>query len=103
MKKLVFLGACLAALASQPVKAQTGGQGVATVRISQAIGRVYIAISTGVGSAQISEIETPNYTAKNIGPIADIYQQTIAKLSQQGYTLKGMSGGDNVTTLIFTK
>lgn len=103
MKKLFFIGACLVAFASQPVMAQTGGPSVATVRISQGAGRVYIATSTGAGKAEMSEIETPSYTNKNIGPIADIYQQTIAKLSQEGYTLKAMSGGDNVTTLVFTK
>lgn len=103
MKKLVFLGACLVALASSPAKAQTGGADVVTVRICQNAGRVYVATSTGAGKAEVSEIEVSNYTNKNIGPIADLYQQTIAKLTQQGYTLKSTSGGDIVTTLIFMK
>lgn len=103
MKKLIFLGACLLALASQPVLAQTGGLSVVTVRISQGAGRVYVAISNGTGKAEVSEVETPNYTNKNIGPIADIFQQTVVRLSQQGYTLKGMSGGDVITTLVFVK
>jgi hypothetical protein len=103
MKKLFFIGACLLALGSTPTLAQTGGPSVATVRISQGAGRFYVAVSTGTGKAEVSEIETPNYTNKNIGPAADIYQQTVAKLTQQGYTLKGMSGGDMITTLVFVK
>jgi hypothetical protein len=35
MKKLVFLGACLVVLASQPVKAQTGGADVVVVKVSE--------------------------------------------------------------------
>ena len=103
MKKLFFLGACLLALASQPVMAQTGGSSVVTVRISQSGGRAYVATSNGIDKAEVSEIEVPTYTNKNIGPTADIFQQTVAKLSQQGYTLKGMSGGDIITTLVFVK
>lgn len=103
MKKLLFLGLCLVALASQPVRAQASGSDIVTVRISAGVGRIYIATSTGLGKTEATEIDVPSYTPKNNAPIADIYQQTIAKLSQQGYTLKGMSGGDSVTTLVFTK
>jgi hypothetical protein len=103
MKNLLFLGVCLLALASQPVKAQTGGADVITVRIIASGGRVYIATSTGLGKTEIVEVEVPTYTNKNLGQIADIYQQTIAKLKQQGYTLKGMSGGDVSTNLVFVK
>jgi hypothetical protein len=84
--------------------AQTGGPDVITVRIVHgSAGHIYMATSTGQGKTEISDVEVPTYTHKNIGQVTDIYQQTIAKLTQQGYTLKGMSGGDITTTLVFMK
>lgn len=103
MKKLLFFAACLLALTSQPVLAQTGGADVVTVRLALGAGRIYVVTVTGSGKAEVSEVEIAGLTHKSIGPVTEVYQQTILKFSQQGYKLKGMSGGDNVTTLVFMK
>jgi hypothetical protein len=103
MKKLFFLGACLVAFASQPGMAQTGGAETIVVRLQESAGRIYVVTATGSGKAEVSEVPIAGLTHKYIVPVTEVYQQTLSKYSQQGYTLKGMSGGDLVTTLVFMK
>jgi hypothetical protein len=57
MKKLLFLGACLVALASQPVMAQTGGADVVVVQVSFGLGAGQILISHGGGKTEVVEIK----------------------------------------------
>jgi hypothetical protein len=38
MKKLLFLGACLVVLASQPAMAQTGGSDIVVVKVTEDYG-----------------------------------------------------------------
>jgi hypothetical protein len=48
MKKLLFLGACLVALASQPVMAQTGGStdvDVTVVRVTASYVRTHVTVT----------------------------------------------------------
>lgn len=105
MEKLFFIAACLLALGSTPVMAQTGGPDVAVVRISESLaGRVLITVSRGPGQTE-TKVDTtiPQNINKNQSPLAEAYQQAVVSMLQQGYTLKGMSGGDNLATLVFVK
>jgi hypothetical protein len=103
MKKLLFLGACLVALASQPVLAQTGGADVVIVRAYQINGKCVIATSRGTGKTEVTSVDVPINNFKNQASTAEAYHQIIAALVQQGYSLKGMSGGDDQTTWVFSK
>ena len=51
MKKLLFLGACLVALASQPVMAQTGNAEVVVVRLEESLRRVYVSVTRADGKS----------------------------------------------------
>jgi hypothetical protein len=103
MKKLILLGACLVALASQPVKAQTGGADVVIVKITEGIESLHIDIARRTGKPEVLD-----YKAKDLregGAAAAATQRVIAKLYQEGYRLKGTYGGNQgyLSTLIFVK
>jgi hypothetical protein len=53
MKKLLFLGACLVALASSPAMAQTGEADVVIVKISEGYSSLHIAIVHGTGKPEV--------------------------------------------------
>lgn len=102
MKKILLLGACLVALASQPVLAQTGGTEVVVVRVVDTGGRFVI----GRPGGKTEEVSfNSSYSSKGLAESAVQLQQAVASLYQQGYTLKstftGASG--SVSTLIFVK
>jgi hypothetical protein len=102
MKKLLFLGACLVALASQPVMAQVGGADVVVVRVVDTGGRLVI----GYPDGKTEEVSfTSNYSSKGLAESAVQLQKAIASLYQKGYSLKStFSGaGGAVSTLIFVK
>lgn len=106
MKKLLFLGACLVALASQPAVAQAGSPDVVTVKVKEAFYYLQIIISRGAGKPQV--LDFPQKALKEDGAIEAATQQVIAKLYQEGYTLKETFGGaypasGTRSTLIFTK
>lgn len=103
MKKLLFLGACLVALASQPVKAQAGGADVVVVRIYDGnTGKIVIARA---GGKTEEVLFNGSYSSKGLAESTSQFQQTVASLYQQGYTLKStFSGGaGSVATLVFVK
>lgn len=110
MKKLVFLGACLVALASSPVMAQTGGSEVVTVRVAEENGRAQLWINWPNREPEHVEFDWNDKEGK--GANAGIgYEATLTKLYQQGYHLQGIIPGLMVgaavtstrSTLIFTK
>ncbi|MGI4867578.1 MAG: hypothetical protein ACRYFZ_26900 [Janthinobacterium lividum] len=103
MKKFLFLGACLAALASQPVRAQVHAPQVTVVRLTFTGTRLITTISRGEGKTETTDIDVPISIAKNSTPMAEAYQRVLAKLTQEDYLLKGMSGGDAITTVVFMK
>ncbi|GAB3637289.1 hypothetical protein GCM10027422_28790 [Hymenobacter arcticus] len=101
MKKLIFLGACLWALGSTPVMAQTGGPQVIVVRINT----LHLAIIYPDGKSEVIPVEGPGLTEKKLVESGVTYQRVITKLVQDGYALKstfsGVSG--TVSTLVFVK
>jgi hypothetical protein len=100
MKKRVFLGACLMALASQPVKAQTGGlAAVVVVQIYQStLNKGRIVVERGVDKPEIVEFKFSPQDEQ-----AAAYQHIFAKLAQEGYVLKSTFSvqGGGATTLGF--
>ena len=100
MKKLLFLGACLVALASQPVMAQTGGPEVVVARFYYGgTGKLHVAIARGTANPEIQELKgsDPEET--------QFCQKVIAKLYQEGYSLKSTFGPGTgyASTLVFVK
>jgi basic membrane lipoprotein Med (substrate-binding protein (PBP1-ABC) superfamily) len=106
MKKLIFLAACLVALTSQPVLAQTGGADVVVVKVfeNSSTASLRIAISHGEGKTEVTELKGGGY-GKYIGSSAEVCQRIVRQLYQEGYTLKTTFGGDqgSMSTLIFIK
>jgi hypothetical protein len=104
MKKLLFLGACLLALASQPVMAQTGGLDVVVVKVFEGIVSMRIAVTHGQGKTELIESDGGG-GKKDIVTSAETLQKLIAGLLQQGYTLKSTFGGSQgmMSTLVFVK
>ena len=104
MKKILFLGACLVALASQPVMAQTGGADVVIVQTYfTGISTLHIAVTRADGQTQEAEVKDAGNVKSHVVAVA--LQQTLAKLVQEGYTLKSnfAFGVNQVQTLIFEK
>jgi hypothetical protein len=102
MKKLLFLGACLVAFASQPVLAQTGGPEVVVVRFGY-VGASKLRAYIARGADKVEEQENPG---KNRMPDeAAFCQQLITKLYQEGYTLKGSFSTGNIppASMVFVK
>jgi hypothetical protein len=110
MKKLLFLGACLVALASSPVMAQTGGADVVVVRVNEgsaAVGSNCLIVVRGKGKSEKiafpTEQQIAGPSAQALTTSGEIMQGVFAKLHQQGYTLKSTFGHGSTTTLIFAK
>lgn len=103
MKKLFFLGACLVALASQPTMAQTGGADV-VVRLADGTNASQLIIVRGPGKNEQIDLLTSTNT-KGLISSGEAIQQAIAKLYQEGYSLKSSISGyqGSVSTLVFVK
>jgi hypothetical protein len=107
MKKLLFLGACLVALASQPVMAQTSGPDVVIVRVEESYsGKLKLFVER---AGQETEAIVFEETKKeNMGKG---YYPFLNKLYQQGYQMQGIIPGAMITsgfavttsTLVFVK
>jgi hypothetical protein len=106
MKKLLFLGACLVALASSPVKAQTGAADVVVMTVkSVVLGRKRVVIGYSDGKTEEQIIKNVIVSDKGQDEGITQYQAIIAKLYQQGYPLKSTFSQDEgrSTSLIFVK
>lgn len=103
MKKLLFLGACLVALGSQPVMAQNGGAEVVIVQVYYTgLSNGHIAVTRGEGKTEDVEFKGAN-SKQHIE--AEAYQRVFAQLVREGYSLKStiaLGAGDTVT-LVFEK
>jgi hypothetical protein len=102
MKKLLFLGACLVALASQPVMAQTGGaESEVTVVQVEFIGfdNYRFRISHGEGKTEVYTVKAKDNS------LVEAVQKQVAQLYQQGYALKGefRTNGAGTTMMVFVK
>jgi hypothetical protein len=90
MKKLLFVGSCLVALASQPVRAQTGGStevDVTVVRVTAGYPRTFVTITRPGGKDE--SIEFDNYgRAEKRQLVGPGFQQLVADLYKQGYQLQ---------------
>jgi hypothetical protein len=102
MKKLLFSGACLVALASQPVWTQAIEKEVIIVQaITIGRGDGYITITRSSGKEE--NVPFKPYS-KNFSQEAVAYQQVITKLYQEGYNLKStFSTSNNTVTMVFVK
>jgi hypothetical protein len=103
MKKLLFLGACFVALASQPVLAQASPD-VVVVRVADGTYGSQLVIVRGPGkNEQIDLINSTN--TKGLISSGEAIQQALAKLYQEGYSLKSSFSGHQgqVSTLVFVK
>lgn len=101
MKKrfFIFIGACLWALGLSPVLAQTGGPDVVVVRFyHMSTTRLHVAIVRGAAKPEEQEMKGSDVEE------AQFCQQVIAKLYQEGYTLKAaFATGVVPNTLLFVK
>jgi hypothetical protein len=104
MKKLLFLGACLMALASQPVMAQTTGPDLVVVRVLE-MGRK-LQFSIAHGQQQPEEV---TFDLSKEVRAAPSYYTALAKFYSQGYVVQavipGMTNGSGYieSTLILAK
>jgi hypothetical protein len=102
MKKFLFLGACLVALASQPATSQVTEKEVIIVQATATGGGDgFIAITRGAGKVENVSFKTFN---KKFPEESVAYQQVITKLYQEGYSLKStFSTSSNSVTMVFVK
>jgi hypothetical protein len=108
MKKLVLLGACLAALASSPVKAQTGGADVVVVRVMEYSGRTYLTVERVGQEPEQIDFKWDSRIGEKRERASKGYLNALNKLYQQGYrvqaTIPGLANDDVAyTTLVFMK
>lgn len=110
MKKLFFIGACLAALAARPALAQASKQDVLMVRVRELSGETRLIIERVGLAPQELTIEWNDKAGKNMSA-AKGYLGALDKIFQQGYQLQAVipgvalttPGGITTSTLVFTK
>jgi hypothetical protein len=87
MKKLLFLGACLVVLASQPVLAQAGGAQVAVLRITEYPSTVCVSLKQAAGKSEQWKFDNGG-TGKRLDNAGQGYYKLLTDLYQQGYQLQ---------------
>ncbi|RZK32471.1 MAG: hypothetical protein EOO63_01240 [Hymenobacter sp.] len=90
MKKLLFLGAGLVALAASPVMAQAPTQAevdVTVVRVTTTYTRTFITVTRPGGQEELLEFANDKQSEKR-QPVGVGFQQLVAGLYQQGYQLQ---------------
>jgi opacity protein-like surface antigen len=107
MKKLLFLGACLVALASQPVMAQTTAPEIVVVRVTEDSRHVYVSITRADGKSEQLKFDN-GAIGEGLDKSGQGYQKLFATLYQQGYRLQSTfsataATSDDRTTLLFVK
>ena len=106
MKKVAMLFVCLVVAAASPVRAQSGGPEVVTVKVREGFHSLQIIVSCGTEKGEVLNFSSKDLKAEGAPEAAT--QQVLAKLYREGYALKGSYGGGsdyfgNSNTLIFTK
>lgn len=110
MKKLLLLGACLVALASQPVRAQAGGSteaDVTVVRVTASYSRTAVTVTRPGGQQENLEFENDKQSEKR-QVVGVGFQQLVAGLYQQGYQLQAtfdtqMGTSGSASILLFVR
>jgi hypothetical protein len=105
MKKLFFLGACLMALGSSPVMAQTPEGDVVVVRVLDGIaGKSKLVVVRAEGKSETTELDS-GLNEKSMTATGEVFRRVIAQLYREGYSLKSTFTGSQgfVSTLIFVK
>jgi hypothetical protein len=100
MKKLFFLGACLVALASQPVLAQTSGADITVVRVVENLGRLVVVRPGGKATEHSFNISVG---WKGLSESGQTIQTVMEGLYQEGYELKSTYSTGNSTTIILAR
>jgi hypothetical protein len=100
-EKLPLISACLLALGCSPVMAQTSKLAIVVARLYDSGASVQLVITYGPGKTGKLVFKSGGSEAR----LTEAYQQMIAKLYQQGYTLKSTfsNGNSGIGTLIFVK
>jgi hypothetical protein len=92
MKKLLFLRACLVALASQPVMAQTGGADVVVVKVLEGgtSTELYIARPGSKPEQRVFKYKELSElgNGKSTGGEAEVLRRLLVEFAQQGYSLR---------------
>lgn len=111
MKKRLFLGACLVALASRPVRAQAAAD-IVVVKVTEGGGYLQFDIARPGSKPEHREFSPKQLKEKGesyyISGQAEYTRMLLVELTQQGYALtttyaSNWSAGAGPTTLIFTK
>lgn len=105
MKKLLFLGACLVALASSPAWAQAGEPEVVVVRVVEKIaGKNRLVVVRGEGKSEEVELDS-GLNTKSMTASGEAMRRVFAQLYHEGYTLKSTFSGSQgfASTLVFVK
>lgn len=111
MKKLIFLGACLLVLASQPVQAQTGEPDMVVVKVTDGYYQPTIFDIARPGKPpehrvlNKKDLEALGGNSATLAGSAEATRRLLVELAQQGYSLSTTysAGSSGITTLIFTK
>lgn len=110
MKKLLFLGVCLVALASQPVLAQAESTEVIVVRIQESSVRTHLTIERAGQEPQEKEFDRDSRIGRKWPRASKGYYEALAPFYQQGYQTQAVipgtsfsNGGSTYSTLILTK
>lgn len=101
MKKLLLLGAYMAAVASSPVLAQTGTSEVAIVQLYfTRINTGHLSLTRTTGTTEAAQFKTSNTHQEE----ATAYQRVFTQLYQDGYSLKStITRLEDIATWIFVK
>jgi hypothetical protein len=101
MKRRLFLGAYLVAMASSPVLAQTSTSEVAIVQLYfTGINTGHLSLTRTTGTTEAAQFKTSNTHQEE----AAAYQRVFTQLYQEGYSLKStITRAEDVATWIFVK
>lgn len=103
MRKLLFLSACLLALAARPVMAQTASPEIVVVRVYEYPTKVHLVLTRGEGKSEVVEFDS-GASDKRLSTSGEGYYKVVNKLYQEGYALHStFSGAQGYTTLLFVK
>ena len=103
MKKLIFLSACLLALAARPAAAQTPTPDIVVVREYDSGSSVNLTVTRGEGKTEKVEFASGG-TDKKLTAAGEGYYKVLAALYREGFVLQStFSSHTGLTTLVLSK